>query len=95
MPLRRLRRHRARRAEGHREGALRREPARTLDGRKVCGPPPLYRLEKDFARRGFPIARSTMNDLLHRTSELTQPLWQRLRDQIRTRRSSVPTKRDS
>src|SRR5262245_32203639 len=34
---------------------------------------PLYRLEKDFARRGFPIARSTMNDLLHRTSELTQP----------------------
>jgi transposase len=26
-----------------------------------------------------------MNDLLHRTSELTQPLWQRLLDQIRTR----------
>ena len=26
---------------------------------------PLYRLEKDFARRGFPIARSMMNDLLH------------------------------
>jgi transposase len=46
---------------------------------------PLYRLEKDFARRGFPIARSTMNDLLHRTSELTKPLWQRLLEQIRTR----------
>lgn len=46
---------------------------------------PLYRLEKDFARRGFPLARSTMNDLLHRTSELTQPLWQRLVEQIRTR----------
>jgi len=46
---------------------------------------PLYRLEKDFARRGFRIARSTMNDLLHRTSELTQLLWQRLLDQIRTR----------
>ena len=46
---------------------------------------PLYRLEKDFARRGFPLARSTMNDLLHRTSELTQPLWQRLVEQIRLR----------
>jgi transposase len=46
---------------------------------------PLYRLEKDFARRGFPLARSTMNDLLHRTSELTQPLWKRLVEQIRVR----------
>jgi transposase len=46
---------------------------------------PLYRLEKDFARRGFPLARSTMNDLLHRTSELTQPLWQRVLELIRTR----------
>jgi transposase len=46
---------------------------------------PLYRLEKDFARRGFPLARSTMNDLLHRASELTQPLWKRLVEQIRTR----------
>jgi transposase len=46
---------------------------------------PLYRLEKDFARRGFPLARSTMNDLLHRTSELTQPLWKRLVEQIRLR----------
>ena len=45
----------------------------------------LYRLEKDFARRGFPLARSTMNDLLHRTSELTQPLWKRLVVQIRVR----------
>jgi transposase len=27
---------------------------------------PLYRLEKDFRRQGFPIARSTMNELLHR-----------------------------
>jgi transposase len=46
---------------------------------------PLYRLEKDFARRGFSLARSTMNDLLHRTSELTQPLWKRLVEQIRAR----------
>jgi transposase len=46
---------------------------------------PLYRLEKDFARRGFPLARSTMNDLLHRASELTQPIWHRLVEQIRVR----------
>ena len=46
---------------------------------------PLYRLEKDFARRGFPIARSTMNDLLHRTSALTEPLWKRLVELIRAR----------
>jgi hypothetical protein len=46
---------------------------------------PSYRLEKDFARRGFPLARSTMNDLLHRTSELTKPLWNRLVEQIRVR----------
>jgi hypothetical protein len=43
------------------------------------------KLEKDFARRGFPLARSTMNDLLHRTSERTQPLWQRLVEPIRMR----------
>lgn len=46
---------------------------------------PLYRLEKDFARRGFPLGRSTMNELLHRASELTRPLWQRLVEQIKVR----------
>ena len=46
---------------------------------------PLYRLEKDFARRGLPLARSTMNELLRRTSELTEPLWQRLLELIRVR----------
>jgi transposase len=46
---------------------------------------PLYRLEKDFARRGFPLKRSTMNDLLHRASELTKPLWTRIVEQIRVR----------
>jgi transposase len=46
---------------------------------------PLYRLEKDFARRGFPLARSTMNELLHRASELTEPLWKRIVEQIRVR----------
>ena len=46
---------------------------------------PLYRLEKDFARQGFPLKRSTMNDLLHRASQLTRPLWQRLLELIRER----------
>lgn len=46
---------------------------------------PLYRLEKDFARRGFPLARSTMNELLHRTGAITEPLWTRLLEQIRVR----------
>jgi hypothetical protein len=39
LPLRRLRRHRAGRSQGDREGALRRQPARPLGGRKVRGPP--------------------------------------------------------
>lgn len=39
---------------------------------------PLYRLEKHYGRLGIPIARSTMNDLLHRNAELLAPLWKRL-----------------
>jgi transposase len=46
---------------------------------------PLYRLEKDFKRQGFPLARSTMNELLHRASEITRPLSQRLMKLIRER----------
>jgi transposase len=46
---------------------------------------PLYRLEKDFARQGIPIARSTMNGLLHRMSEMTRPIWIRVLDDIRVR----------
>lgn len=46
---------------------------------------PIYRLEKEFARTGMPIARSTMNELLHRTSSLLAPLWTRLLDVIRQR----------
>jgi transposase len=43
---------------------------------------PLYRLEKDFARQSIPLARSTMNDLLHRVAELTRPIWTGLLDSI-------------
>ncbi len=46
---------------------------------------PLYRLEKDFARQGFPLARSTMNELLHRAAEITAPIARRLLDKIRVR----------
>lgn len=43
---------------------------------------PIYRLEKELARKGVPVARSTMNELLHRTSALLAPLWKRLLAQV-------------
>lgn len=39
---------------------------------------PIYRLEKQYAREGVPIARSTMNDLLHRGAELLAPIARRV-----------------
>jgi transposase len=46
---------------------------------------PIYRLEKAFVRQGVPVARSTMNELLHRASAILQPVWSRLLDVIRVR----------
>ena len=46
---------------------------------------PIYRLEKAFARQGIPVARSTMNELLHRASEILMPVWTRLLDIVRMR----------
>jgi transposase len=46
---------------------------------------PIYRLEKAFQRQGIPIARSTMNELLHRASTTLAPLWKRLLDLVRVR----------
>lgn len=46
---------------------------------------PIYRIEKDFQRRGIPLARSTMNELLHRASDITRPIYTRLLEQIRVR----------
>lgn len=46
---------------------------------------PIYRIEKDYQRQGIPIARSTMNALLHTASELTKPIWIRVLDNIRVR----------
>lgn len=46
---------------------------------------PIYRLEKDYHRQGIPIARSTMNSLLHTASEITRPVWTRVLDKIKVR----------
>lgn len=46
---------------------------------------PIYRIEKDFRRQGIPIARSTMNELLHRAGEITKPIWIRVLDNIKVR----------
>ncbi len=43
---------------------------------------PLYRLEKQCARIGVPVTRSTMTDLFHRTAELLAPLSQRIIERI-------------
>jgi len=45
---------------------------------------PLYRLEKQYARAGIPIARSTMTDLFHRNAELLAPLSNRLLELVAT-----------
>jgi transposase len=46
---------------------------------------PIYRLEKAFHRQGIPVARSTMNELLHRASAILTPIWTRLLDIVRVR----------
>lgn len=46
---------------------------------------PIYRLEKAFQRQGIPVARSTMNELLHRASAILAPVWTRLLDVVRVR----------
>ena len=55
---------------------------------------PLYRLEKQYARAGVPIARSTMTDLFHRNAELLEPLSSRVaRAPSPSRTSCKPTRR--
>jgi transposase len=39
---------------------------------------PIYRLEKHYTQTGIPLARSTMNDLLHSSAELLSPLARRV-----------------
>jgi transposase len=44
---------------------------------------PIYRLEKQFARMGVPVSRSTMTDLFHRAGCLVEPLVDRLAELVR------------
>lgn len=46
---------------------------------------PIYRLEKEFRRSGFPLARSTMNQLLHRAAEIVRPISELILEMIRVR----------
>ena len=43
---------------------------------------PLYRLEKQFARIGIPVARSTMNELFHRGATLLSPIAERILERV-------------
>ena len=44
---------------------------------------PLYRIEKQFARMGIPISRSTMTDLFHRAGAIVEPLVDRLAEIVK------------
>ena len=44
---------------------------------------PLYRLEKQFARTGISISRSTMTDLFHRAGSALEPLVDRIAELVR------------
>lgn len=47
---------------------------------------PLYRSEKALARAGYPIARSTLCALFHRTAEQLRPLYEEMRNVVRASR---------
>ena len=42
---------------------------------KCADATPLYRIEKAMVREGIPVARSTMNDLVHLAADICLPLW--------------------
>jgi transposase len=50
---------------------------------KCADATPIYRIEKEMQREGIPIARSTMNDLVHLAAEVTMPLWKLALDELR------------
>jgi transposase len=43
---------------------------------KCADATPIYRIEKAMQREGIPIARTTMNDLVHLAADVTRPLWE-------------------
>ena len=75
LSLRRLHRHGARGAEGRLEGTVWRELPRCTSPSPSAEHLPIYRPEKEFARKGIPVARSRMNERLHRASALLAPAW--------------------
>jgi transposase len=79
---------------GHVETA--RSPQRVIDGGRYgpaffaflivakCGDSiPIYRLQTRFRRLGIPVARSTMNDLVHAAAKLLEPIHKRMLELIR------------
>lgn len=43
---------------------------------------PINRLAKRYVRAGVPMARSTLTDLFHRSAQLLEPIWKRLRQLV-------------
>jgi transposase len=50
---------------------------------KCCDSIPFYRLEKQFARIGLDLSRSTMSHLFHQSAEILKPLWNHRGQRIR------------
>jgi transposase len=51
---------------------------------KCADATPIYRIEKAMQRDGIPIARTTMNDLVHLAAEVCMPLWKVAFEELRT-----------
>jgi len=51
---------------------------------KCADSTPLYRVEKAMRRAGFPISRSTMNDLILLAGDVCMPLWRAALAEVRT-----------
>jgi len=49
---------------------------------KLLDSMPVYRMEKRFKRMGIPLARSTMNDLLHKAGDELEPIFKRMLELI-------------
>jgi transposase len=50
---------------------------------KCADATPIHRIEKEMQRTGIPMARSTMNDLVHLAAEVCAPLYQAACDALR------------
>lgn len=50
---------------------------------KCADATPIHRIEKEMQREGIPMARSTMNDLVHLAAEICAPLYQAACDALR------------